>query len=132
MSYELNIRKKPDFLHVRVTGVRTRAAVVAMAKDILGACVQHQPPKVLVDVRELKGRGGTLDAYEVPSVEFPKLKRPGLLKKAVIVDVEEFKDSFRFFETVARNRGFNLRIFGDMHRAIEWLREGEGLTSKGT
>lgn len=124
MSYELSIEKKPDFLHVHVTGIRTREAVAAMAKDIIDACVQHQTSKVLVDVRELTGRLSTLNAYEVPSVEFPKLKRPGLLKKAVIVDVEEFKDSFRFFETVARNRGFNLRIFGDIDKAIKWLREG--------
>ena len=47
-----------------------------------------------------------------------------VLDKAVIVDLPEYETGFRFFESVARNRGFNLRIFGDPAEAEAWLLEG--------
>jgi hypothetical protein len=92
-----------------------------MAKEILEACLKNKTSRVLVDVRGLEGRLSTVDAYEIPTSYFPKLRRPGMLTKAAIVDVKEFKDSYQFFENVAVNRGYNLRMFGDIAEAIEWL-----------
>ena len=39
-----------------------------------------------------------------------------------IVDLKEFQSSYEFFETVARNRGFDLRILSDVDEALEWLK----------
>jgi hypothetical protein len=49
------------------------------------------------------------------------LRRPGKLKAVAIVDLPEFEAQFGFFETVARNRGFNLRVFGEPAAAKDWL-----------
>ena len=125
MSCEMDMDKEHDFLHVRVRGVRTGETVSAMARDILDACVENRCTKVLVDVRALKGWLSTIEAYDVPSTDFPDLRGRGL-QKAAIVDRERPGETYRFFETVARNRGFNVRIFEDTDRAVEWLRETSG------
>ncbi len=40
-----------------------------------------------------------------------------------IVDLKEFEHSYIFFENVAVNRGFTLRIFSDTEKAVEWLKK---------
>ena len=74
MSYELDMREEQSYLHVRARGTRTFEAVAEMAIQILNACIEHGTESVIVDVRELKGRLSTIEAYEVPTSVFPKLK----------------------------------------------------------
>jgi hypothetical protein len=45
------------------------------------------------------------------------------LKAAAIIDDPAFLDKAAFFENVARNRGFNLRLFGDVAEASHWLEQ---------
>lgn len=76
---------------------------------------------MLVDVRELGGQMGVFDAYSIPAEQFPLIKQLGVLVKAVIVDSEERRERYLFFESVARSRGFNFRAFGDIDSAVVWL-----------
>ena len=115
------MNKEQDVLHVEATGTRNLEAVLAAAKEIMEACTKHGTSEVLIDVRKLEGRLGTLDAYDLPTKYFPKLRDEGVLTKAAIVDLKEFENSYRFLETVAANRGYNLRIFGDIDEAMKWL-----------
>ncbi len=129
MDYELEIRKADAYLHVCVTGQRTRQTVAAMAKEILTACVDHEADKVLVDVRELEGRLSVFDARSISVDDFPEIRRAGVIKKAVIVDAEKRKWRHSFFESVARRRGYNIRIFRDLDSAVMWLCADEHRTS---
>ena len=45
------------------------------------------------------------------------------LPHCAIIDLKEFDYSYRFFENVARNRGYELRIFSDTDEAIAWLKK---------
>ena len=125
MSYELDIEAQEDFLHFRVTGERSRKAIFAVTVEILDTCYDRECSKALIDVRELSGRLPQLEAYDVASIDYPKLRRRGALERVSIVDLTGFEDSIRFFETVACNRGFNLRIFGNVDDATFWLRTGD-------
>jgi hypothetical protein len=121
MDYKLDIRKADAYLHVCATGRRTRQTVAAVAKEILIACVDHGADKVLVDVRGLEGQLSIFDTRSIPIDDFPEIRRAGVLTKAVIVDAEERKWRHRFFESVARRRGYNVRIFTDCDSAVMWL-----------
>lgn len=129
MDYELEIRKAEAYLHVCVTGKRTRQTVAAAAKEILTACMDHEVDKVLVDVRELEGRLSIFDARSIPVDDFPDIRRAGVIKKAVILDSEKRLWRHSFFEMVARRRGYNIRIFRDSNSAIMWLCSDEHNTS---
>lgn len=123
MPYSLTIEKKDDVLWVVATGTRSRADVLAMAEDILMALIANKATKVLIDVRALAGRLGTLDSYELVDEHFFGLRERRIVTRCGIVDLKEFEDSYRFFETVAANRGFALRIFSDTGKALAWLQQ---------
>lgn len=106
---------------VTATGTRSLEAVLAMSKDILAAMVESGVKKALVDVRALEGRLGTIDSYELVDQEFQKLRDPVVITCCAIVDRKEFENGYRFFENVAVNRGYALRIFPDPEEALLWL-----------
>jgi hypothetical protein len=58
--------------------------------------------------------------YILVSNLFQSIRGKGL-KKAAILDVGVSLGRGRFLETVARNRGYNFRIFVDQDQAVEWL-----------
>jgi hypothetical protein len=65
-----------------------------------------------------------MDSYAIVNLEFPKIRGKGL-QKVAILDRESYKpDRWLFFDTLARNRGFNLGIYHDLKSALEWLLEG--------
>ena len=122
MSYKLYLKEVEDYLKVKVVGERKKDDVIAAAIEIKEICQASKIFKVLVDVREFKGRLESFETYDVVSVEFPKIKKNDINLAVAIVDDVRFKLKYRFFETVARNRGFNIRLFGDVEKAIQWLR----------
>jgi hypothetical protein len=122
MDYEFSSETRSDHLHVQVSGVRTREAVSALTADLFNAANRAQQSKILVDVRDFKGRLGAFDSLFVVRDEFTKY-RGGGISKAAIVDREIQEKRRWFFETVAQNRGFNLKMFSEVREAQEWLCE---------
>ena len=78
----------------------------------------------MVDVKEMTGQLKVFDVYDLGTGAFKGLRRPGRLKVSV-VDLEDNRDRFGFFETVVQNQGFNLRFFSDADEAVRWLLEGK-------
>jgi hypothetical protein len=118
--YTFAIEARDVCLYVRSSGVRTRATVTAMTMEIFDAALAKGLSKVLVDVRKLEGRLGILDSYLAVTDVFQRLRGKGM-RKAAIVDQQISSIRGWFIETLARNRGFNLRVFTDQEEAVEWL-----------
>ena len=112
-----------DHLRVVARGKRTRESIVSIAEEIIDRCAQNGVDTVLVDVRELRGRLSVFDSLTVVRDDFAKLNPLGVLKRAGILDRLENRFRLRFFESVARRRGYNLRTFVDPEQANLWLRE---------
>jgi hypothetical protein len=122
MSYDLKIAKKGDVLWVTATGKeRTLEIVLAMARDILQACAEKKVTLVLLDICTLEGRLDKMDAYDLPDKHFANMRDRSVLTRLAIV-VGEPKEDYSFFENVAVNRSYNLRIFSDSAKAAEWLK----------
>jgi len=122
MLYELFLKEIEDYLEVRIEGERTMAAVITAAREITAICKESNIYKVLIDVREFKGRLELSESYDIISGKFPKMKNNEINLQVAIVDDVKFKIKYRFFETVAQNRGFNVRLFGNVEKAVKWLR----------
>jgi hypothetical protein len=126
MSYDLTIEKKDDVLWVTATGVRSLESVLNMGKEILAALVENKVTKVLVDVRALAGRLGTVESYEIVDEHFAEWRDRTVVTRCSIVDLKAFEQSYRYFENLAVNRGFALRIFSDADQAFRWLQQAKG------
>lgn len=122
MSHNLTMEEKDDVLWVTATGTRSLKTVLATSKDILTACAEKKVKKVLLDVRALEGRLSIVEKYEIPSQHFPRMRDRSVITHMTIVDLKEFRDGNEFFENVAVNRGFMLRIFSDPDQAMAWLK----------
>jgi hypothetical protein len=123
MAYDLRIEVESDVLWVTATGTRSPQTILAMSQDIFAACLEKNLKKVLIDVLALKGRLSIMDAYDIPTKHFSEIRDRNVISRRAIVDLKEFEDSYRFFENVAVNRRFVLRIFSDTNEAIAWLKE---------
>ena len=121
MSYYLDVEKKDEVLWVKATGTRSFENVLAISKDIMAACTEHEVKRVLLDVRPLKGRLSTMEAYEIPDKYFPKIRDRSVVERTAIVDWKEANGRAPFFELVAENRGFVLHIFPKIDQALHWL-----------
>ena len=75
--------------------------------------------RALVDERELRYRLSTIDSFE--SGSFVAEMAPLGAKIAVTCNLEGKADT-RFWETVAVNRGAEVKIFDDIESAEEWIR----------
>jgi hypothetical protein len=120
LGYTLVMEAQGDALLVRASGVRTRATVTAMTLEVFEAARANGLSKTLVNVTELKGRLGIVDAYLIVTEVFETLRGKGL-RRAAVVDERATPVREWFLEVVARNRGFNFRVFADPQAALDWL-----------
>lgn len=83
----------------------------------------HGARKFLADCRDLKGGHSVIDLYllveQLVSIDILRT-----LKEALLLPTGEApSENVRFWETAARNKGFNVRVFVDRDVALEWLTE---------
>ena len=119
-QYTLTIEPRAGHLFARASGVRTRASVMAITVEVFDAAVANDLTKALIDVTELQGRLGILDSFLLVTKVFQRIRGKGV-SRAAIVDATVPTRGERFLETVARNRAFSFRVFGDEEVALEWL-----------
>lgn len=121
MTYELEIAEKDDFVVTVLSGVRTPETLIAAASKTTVFCKERGYSRLLIDLRKMSGGLDTLETFEVAGHGIPNQKHVRNLVRSAIVDHPENLDRIRFFETVAINRGFNVKVFSDEARAVAWL-----------
>lgn len=110
------VENQGEYLFVKFTDPYQLDTIVELIKEAAAACVEENLSRALVDFREMPGKISTADRFQL-GVEAASAMR-GLLKVAVVYRRSEMN---WFAETVAKNRGANLRIFSEMDEAIKWL-----------
>ena len=124
MSYEMDLAKKPGYLHAIVTGRNTLENVVAYMKELREACVARGVNRVLIEERLTGRRLGTWDVYEVATQG--SVRGAGLYDAIAYVDVHASGELMKFAETVAYNRGIPIRLFATVEEAETWIRAKAG------
>jgi hypothetical protein len=120
MDYHLTITERPSYLHAAVSGPNTRENVLRFLKEAYEACVARGRTSVLLEM-VLTGPG--LDTSSIFAVIAERSGDGAKLRKIAYVDLSEARDDSkaRFAETVAVNRGVNVRFFRDVAEAQRWL-----------
>jgi hypothetical protein len=122
MSRDLKTRVEGDVLWVTASGSRSKPTILSMAEEIAAACAQQGLRKVLIDVRALEGTLATIDSYEIISEWFPYIREKAAISHCAIVDRPEIVGGYSFFETVAVNRGYRIRLFSSPEEGLAWLK----------
>ncbi|NTV47943.1 MAG: hypothetical protein HGB11_15805 [Chlorobiales bacterium] len=117
-------------MNEEINGIETVYSGNISANEIQGALKQnlelsqkHGVTRLLADCTHLKPGRSVLNTYEF-ATQLESI--PGIyqLKEAMILPImQEAAEEIRFFETAARNRGLNVRVFSSREEAIKWLIE---------
>ena len=93
--------------------------------ETLEAVAQYQAQNVLFDGRTLKGKPQVLERFlysEFAAKETMRVvKEHGFVPRFAYVMHEPLRDPGKFGETVALNRGMNVKVFDNLEDAFEWL-----------
>ena len=117
--FEVSYDKKRDCLVGSFTGTLDLKTIAQFAKAIAAAAQTHDCKRFLNDMRKAKVDFSTVELYRMPGV----LDASGLdpsWRRAIIAS-KQLKD-YRFFETVAQNQGYSVRVFTDPDEALTWLK----------
>lgn len=118
---EVHFEPTSEWLLVRARGEYDIAWLKGFYRLIAATAQSAVPPAraVLVDARELTGGPlSDMDRYDLGVL----VARELVSTPAALVGSLPFVDRRRFGESVARNRGANVRVFTDLDEAVAWLR----------
>jgi len=121
MAYKLTITPKPTYLHIRITGLNTKANVMGYLEDIFRECTTRGCFRVLIEECLEGPRINTIDVFQIAAEGSRRVA--GYFKAIAYVDVNAEGDLMQFAETVAFNRGLPVRVFSSVTAAENWLRE---------
>jgi hypothetical protein len=119
MPANLKVINTKDFIKTTVTGKFDFEASRQTLFKILSLIKQPDEYDVLVDTREAEALLSIIDLYELGKA----LASQTILRKSKICLLVPMKDidMADFFETVAVNRGVQMKAFTDFEHAISWI-----------
>jgi hypothetical protein len=119
MGYRIDFAVREDTVAAIVSGRSSEATAGCIAADIAEAARREAGKKMLIDLRRLGNRVGSLGAL--------LLARRGraAAERVAVVDLKENDPYYVFHELAARGKGCELRYFEDAASALRWLRGQE-------
>jgi hypothetical protein len=98
-----------------------REDIKASTLEAIKIAAENGVNRYLVDCTHLAQSRSVLDIYSIGGL-YVDLDIPRGSKQAVILSTnKENQKNTRFYETVARNRGYDVRVFQDRYEALAWL-----------
>jgi hypothetical protein len=121
MKYHLTLIAHPRYLHAAVVGTHSVENVARFLREVREACARRGVPAVLLEVNF---SGPSLATGSIFSVISQESAEGRSLRKVAYVDPSDRDPAkIKFAETVALNRGVNVRLFASVEEAGRWLEE---------
>jgi hypothetical protein len=114
MGYRIDYAMRDGMLKVVVSGKSSLEHAASIARDIAEQANRHAVKQLLIDVRSLLGRVGTLGTLLEPRGAMAGFR-------IAVLDVSDNDPYYVFSENAARMRGRELRYFYDPAAALRWL-----------
>lgn len=118
---EIEVLHADGFVHLTLKGAIDSVNQSEPFVRAAAECRAHGCKAALIDGRKATRNVSTVDLYDLGS----RLHELGMqgLKVAMVNESYDFGITTKFLETVARNRGQNLRAFDQLEAAVAWLKE---------
>jgi len=121
VAYQLTLEERPTYLYARAEGNLTPENALKFLEEAYAACLRTGQPDVLLDMQLHGPNLATTSVYEVIS---QRAADGGKLGRIAYVPFGKDDRSMAYFaETVAVNRGVNVRLFDSLTAAERWLSE---------
>lgn len=112
-----------DVLYTTASGAFTLDDAQSTFLDILDAVRENQSVKVLINGRRVTGEPTIIERFFYGEFVADRAKRLGRSSGPLFAYVlhEPVLDPLRLAETVALNRGMNIKVCDDYDEALRWL-----------
>jgi hypothetical protein len=121
--YRLVITEHPGYLQATVTGSHNAANALRFLTETFAAITKSGHTSLLLDYRLT---GPSLDSSSIFDVVAKRTVEGSKLRRIAYVDHSGHgrdPEKMKFAETVALNRGVNVRLFHELEDARRWLSE---------
>jgi len=119
MPYHLALEEHPRYLRATVTGSNNPRNALRFLKESYEACIERGQNALLL---EMNFSGPAFDFGGIFSVVSERSADGKKLRKIAYVDTSpRDPKTMKFAETVAINRGVNVRLFQDLAAAQRWM-----------
>jgi hypothetical protein len=118
MPETVTVNEELGIVEIRSFGKVTREDLARTVDQVERVRREIGTDRVLVDLRGQESLPGTLDLFAFGAEVLPRTLRVAGLVCADQATI----DDLRFGESVARNRGAELRLFDSFDEALAWLR----------
>ena len=117
------LQMEQDVFNAVVVGAFKLSLAEIQFIELLAEAVRCGATKILIDGEEITGNPTQFERFLYGEFVAEAVKRLGAETVPVFAYVlhEPVLDPMRFGETVALNRGMNLKVFDDYDLAIDWL-----------
>ncbi len=117
MHYRIDFAQRADTLKAVVSGRSSLHSARRIAREIAEQAAGQAARQLLIDLRRLADRVGTLGALVLPAAAVRDCR-------VAVLDVPENGEHYAFPEHAAFKRGTALRMFHDPVAAARWLEGG--------
>ena len=121
MAYHLKIEERPTYVYARADGDLNAENALRFLEQAYAACVKSGRAALLLDMQLHGPKMPTTSVYEVISQRAADGSKLG--KIAYVPYAGDDRSTAYFAETVAMNRGVNVRLFESVAAAERWLSE---------
>ena len=119
MPYRLTLIEQPTYLHARVSGTHSPPNILRFLQESYAACREKGQSALLL---EMGLEGPSLDPTTIFKIILERSDEAVRLRKIAYVDpTPRDSERMKFAETVAKNRGVNVRLFRELEPAMQWI-----------
>jgi hypothetical protein len=122
MGYLIHYAVREGMLRAAVSGRAGSLQAERIARDISEEAGRETVKRVLIDVRGLSDRVGSLGALSMVRCERARVSG----YRVAVVDAMENDAYYALHEMAAKAHGYVLRCFSSMAEAVRWLRSTPG------
>ena len=122
-QFDIEINAEDDFLLLSARGNYSLSKANNLCKVAIDNGLSHNKSKILIDITDITGSIPFFDRFQFSDFLYNYIRKHALGKvnRIAVVGKEPIVDKERFGETVAKNRGVNVRVFTDMSQASVWI-----------
>ena len=120
MSTEFEYLEEKNIVLIRTSGSYELEAEMETLKKAASKLREHNCNRCIFDHRETNVIARIMSSFNRPAV-YDDLWGDSSVYAALVF--RELNEDLEFYETVCRNRCWNVRIFNDYDAAIDWLSE---------
>ncbi len=122
---DINVTLEDNHLLIHASGIYSLTKAYHLFKLAVDQGVLHNKGKILIDVTRVTGAIPFMDRFHFSEflASYRMETARGIVDSIALVGSEEIIHEEKFGETVAINRGTNVRVFTRKNEASTWLME---------